>query len=166
MARLLGRGDRPGLLVRSQRRASGVSGRPTEHRAALWGSPSRARGGGQRASRSLRAAGARSRVPAELRQGRRWGELIRSFEPGTLAASRSSCSGGCGEVRVMADSRCGQGRDAASNHFCNAPRQRFGCFGRGSAMSRYWANLTVRCTCRLSSGQPRRGRVWPCGARR
>ena len=32
--------------------------------------------------------------------------------------------------------------------------------------ARMKSDLTVRCTCRLSSGQPRQGRVWPCGPRR
>ena len=167
--RLVARGGRSRLSVRSWRRPSGALGGSIRPCAELAGSPSGARGGGPHASRSMGSA--RGSRTASCRAGLALCSRRSQTLPRVGAALRASLGGdfdrgASAEAGTMAVFGPADDRLTETSRADNALRHWFGFFVRAFEVSSRWENLTVRCTCRFSSGQPRRGRVWPCGARR
>ena len=159
------RGGRLGLLVRSLRQISGARGSAAGPRVELKGSPSRARGGGSHASRGIhsgrgvRRASCRAGLALCSRRSqtlRPAGEALRASLGGDFDR------GACAEAGTMAVFGPADDRLTETSRADNALRYWFGFFGRAFEVSSRWENLTVRCTCRLSSARLRR----PCGARR
>ena len=159
------RGGRLGLLVRSLRQISGARGSAAGPRVELKGSPSRARGGGSHASRGMGSLrGART---ASCRAGLALCSRRSQTLPRVGAALRASLGGdfdrgACAEAGTMAVFGPADDRLTETSRADNALRHWFGFFVRAFEVSSRWENLTVRCTCRLSSARLRR----PCGARR